>query len=122
MLIIKPFDKRDIVQNTSEYSNLFSLREASFGITDIEWSAMILADATTDSNSITISMEKTFDGVNFATGVAILTTTDIGDGNPDYVAFNMGYPAPMCRFKATENNNGAIVGLQLYVCIPTVTN
>jgi len=114
-----PFKKVGILQNTSVYSDLFSLRDLHYGLEDMEVGAMILADATTDSNSITIVLEGSFDGVNFDAGIAILTTIDIGDGNPDYVSFKVWKPYPLCRFKATENNNGAIVDLELFVGIPT---
>jgi len=116
---ITPFERVDISQNTSAYSRLYSLRDLLYGITDQEIGAMVIASSDTDSNSITIGVEGSFDGANFNTAVVILTTTDIGDGNPDYVALNLAIPYPFVRFKATENNNGDIVDLVLIVSYPT---
>lgn len=117
--LITPFEKEDIVQNNSIYSPLYSLSDFFYGISDQEIGAQIVADSTTASNSVTITAEGSFDGANFDTGVAILTTIDIGDGNHDFAVFNLGKPYAFVRFKATENNNGAVVDLQMWIGYPT---
>lgn len=117
--VITPFEKVDIVQNTSVYSQLYPMRELFYGITDQELGAQIVASASTASNSVTITAEGSFDGANFDTGVSIIATTDISDGAHDFAAFNLGKPYPFVRFKATENDNGAVVDLQMWIGYPT---
>lgn len=117
--LITPFEKVDIVQNNSVYSQLYSLKDFFYGITDQEIGAQIVADSTTASNSVTITAEGSFDGANFDTGVNVISTTDIGDGNHDFATFNLGKPYAFVQFKATENNNGAVVDLQMWIGYPT---
>lgn len=110
----------DIAQNTTEYSKVFNLRDLHWSGTDMEIGFMVIASSATTSNSITITFEGSFDGNNFNTGVAILTTVNIGDGNPDYGSFNVGIPYPFFRVKATENNNGVITDLRVILAMPTI--
>lgn len=116
--VITPFEKIDMVQNTTDYSVVYSMRDLLFGITDQELAVMIIASSDTASNSVTITMEGSLDGANWES-VAIISTTDIGDGNADWAAINMGKPYGFIQFKVVENNNGAVVDLLMYVGYPT---
>lgn len=109
----------DITQNTSVYSKVFNLNDLGWSGTDMEIGFMVIASSATASNSVTIGFEGSFDGKNFNTAVALITTTDIGDGAADYGSFNVGIPYPFFRIKATENNNGAVVDLRVVLGIPT---
>lgn len=109
----------DIAKNATVYSKVFNLRKLSWSGTDMEVGFMVKADAATTSTSVTISFAGSFDGKNFNSDVAIITTTDISDGNPDYGSFNIGVPYPFGRIKAVENNVNPVVDLQVVLAIPT---
>jgi len=108
----------DITQNTSVYSPVFNISDLAWNGTDMEVGFMVIADATTASNSVTITFEGSLDGKNFNSGVSIIATTDIGDGAADFGSFNVGIPYPFGRIKATENDNGAVVDLRVVLAMP----
>lgn len=117
--MITPFDNIDIAKNATEYSPFFSMKDLFYGITDQEFGAHLEANSSTTSTSVTVTAEGSFDGVQVDTGVAVFSTVNIGDGAPDYAAFNLGKPYPFVRFKAVENNTNPVVDLLLYVSYPT---
>lgn len=117
--VIVPFEKIDFAKAQTRYSQFYPLRDLFYGITDQEIAAHLEADATTTSTSVTVTAEGSFDGAQVDTGVAMFTTANIGDGAPDYVAFNLGKPYPFVRFKVVENNTNPIVDLILIVSYPT---
>lgn len=117
--VIVPFDKVDFAKNATKYSQFFPLRDLLYGITDQEIAAHLEAHSDTTSTSVTVTAEGSFDGAQVDTGVSMFSTVNIGDGAPDYAAFNLGKPYPFVRFKVVENNTNPIVDLVLIVSYPT---
>jgi len=109
----------DIAKNATVYSPVFNLRNLDWSGTDMEVGFMVIASSATTSNSVTISFAGSFDGKNFNSDVALITTTDIGDGAADYGSFNIGIPYPFGKIKAVENNVNPVVDLQVILAIPT---
>lgn len=117
--VIAAFEKVDIAKGGTVYSDVYSMRDLFYGLTDQEIGAHLEADASTTSTSVTVTAEGSWDGAQFDTGVSMFATANISDGAPDFAVFNLGKPYPFVRFKAVENDVNPVVDLILLVSYPT---
>ena len=109
----------DIAKNANFSSKVFNVGDLNWSGTDMEIGFMVIADSATTSTSVTIELYGSFDGLNFDSAIAIITTTNIADGNADFGSLNLGKPYPYIYVKATENNSNPVVNLRVVLSIPT---
>lgn len=117
--IITPFIALDLAKNAGAYSMFYNLRDLFFGITDQVLGVQAVADATTTSTDVTITIEGSLDGTNFDTAVDVLANANLSDGAHDFGSFNIGKAYSIIRFKAKDNNSNPVVDLYVWISIPT---